>query len=521
MNAAGPESLSGHKESRILNVLFWIFIGLTLFPRLWIYFNIELVKVDSDQIYMWLGATDFAKGLFYEPRYYAQNYNTFMEALFAVPLLWCGMKVYAAVPLATMFIALFPYYFSATYLFFKHRKIEALFVLAVIMCIPAQFDLNNSLPRGFVTGLFFCSFFVVSLVNPGNFRMIGFNTFMALLGYFANPTSAMVSLPFLFYIFLHHRLDPRWYFATLPSLLLFLPLHALFNGFYLDHPGYVMHPLLDNTSVEFFIQNIGHLDEKFGHINFFFLNSCITILLALLALMIVLFAKNRKAFYAMLVLLALLLHSFNYEKSLEGGDWAYMPHSRMYLGIPMFIALFGTVVKWPRAGKWLIVFAIPLLFASWKAATLRTALDRNFDERKYVGVHVLDIRKIFDATAFYKKFCVEENADLILVSNGFWLHNEITYGGPALDNDYPPTEEIRLEKRYWVRNANRDKVIPKIVLISQYYDLDARLTGKEGFKIKKLDSYGCFLIYDNKMKTRFLIRALRMAEYGGYHLQEE
>ena len=77
------------------------------------FFWYNLEYIDTDQPYMWLGAVDFSQGLFYEPRYYGQSYNTFMEALFAVPLLWFTVPVYVAVPVATHIISAFPFLFTA------------------------------------------------------------------------------------------------------------------------------------------------------------------------------------------------------------------------------------------------------------------------------------------------------------------------------------------------------------------------------------------------------------------------
>ena len=82
-----------HFPILIADLLFWSFIALALYLRLWIHYNINLRIVDSDQMYLWLGVRDFSMGHFYEARYYGQNYNTFMEALFAVPLYLCGLKV--------------------------------------------------------------------------------------------------------------------------------------------------------------------------------------------------------------------------------------------------------------------------------------------------------------------------------------------------------------------------------------------------------------------------------------------
>ena len=128
---------------------------------------------------MWLGAKHYSQGLFYEPRFYGQDYNTMMEALFAVPFIKMGMPVYYAVPLATHLIALVPFLFTAIYLFLKQKKEAAVFVLAVLLCMPTGYDIMNAIPRGFVTGIFFTSLFIINVLNPKQYVFILINIWMA------------------------------------------------------------------------------------------------------------------------------------------------------------------------------------------------------------------------------------------------------------------------------------------------------------------------------------------------------
>ena len=185
-------------SDKFLNFVFIFSLIPVFFTRLFIYLKYNLNYIDSDQAYMWAGALDYSNGYFYEPRYYAQDYNTFMEALFAVPLIWFNVKAYYAVPLATHFIALFPYIFTSAYLFMKQQKIQALLVLALVLCMPVENDLLNTLPRGFVTGLFFCSFFIVNILNPNHLHTFALNACMAVIGFYVNPTQLLFRFHFVF-----------------------------------------------------------------------------------------------------------------------------------------------------------------------------------------------------------------------------------------------------------------------------------------------------------------------------------
>ena len=217
------------KKEAVLNGFFFLFIGFILLQRLFLFLTVNHDCIDNDQVVMWSGAKHFSQGLFYVPRYYGQDYNTMMEGLFAAPLIKLGVSVYYAVPIATHLIFLTPFLFTTFYLFKKQKKEQAILVLAILLCLPVGFDIMTSIPRGFVTGLFFTSLFVVSLLNPKNYRFILINTFLAYVGYLVSQNSVIVSAPFLFYLFLINYKDKKYYIYSVigvdPTIALDLSCH--------------------------------------------------------------------------------------------------------------------------------------------------------------------------------------------------------------------------------------------------------------------------------------------------------
>src|SRR4051812_45399419 len=93
--------------------------------RVRLFFEVNLGLIDSDQPFMWIGAKDYSNGYFFEPRFYGQDYNTFLEALIAVPFIRLNMPVYVAVPLVTHLILLLPFLFTGFYLFVHQKKEQA------------------------------------------------------------------------------------------------------------------------------------------------------------------------------------------------------------------------------------------------------------------------------------------------------------------------------------------------------------------------------------------------------------
>lgn len=480
-----------------INTFFWLFVMMILLIRVVVFFKLNLGFIDSDQAFMWVGARDYANGLFYEPRFYAQDYNTFMEALFAVPLIWLNVPVYYAVPIATHFIFLTPVLFTSFYLFFKRKKIQALFVLAIVLCMSAEYDLMNSLPRGFVTGLFFTSFFVVNMLNPYNLKMFLFNVVFAMLGYFVNPNSILVSAPFLFFVFLHHYKSPRFYATTLPFALLLWPFHLFFNQFYLLHPEYIKHGLEYRLSTAFFWDNISEINLRFIHISFFFENTFLTVLLALGLLSYLLYRQNKNAAMAYLVFILVILFSFCSGKTLEGSTWAYMSFSRMYLGIPLFLCLFLSVINIKTTKLVTGLMMIPLLFSVYKVANLEKTLEPHYKNELWVGVRLIKFEEAIGAIKYFGDVSHKNNAPFLLISKDFWLNTFLAYGGPAIFKDYPLTQETKADKRYWVREGLKTKVFERFIVISEVFDLDKRIPKSKKFDVQRLDDYGMLLIKNN------------------------
>jgi len=494
-------TLSKSRPNLLVNVFFFLFVLAVLIIHVTVFLKLNLNFIDSDQPYMWMGANDYARGLFYEPRYYAQDYNTFLEALFAVPFIWMNIPVYYAVPIATHLVFLFPFLFTSFYLFFKGKKMNAILVLAVIMCLPADYDLLTSLPRGFVSGLFFVSFFVINILNPYNLYFVALNTFLAIVGYFVNPNSVVVSAPFLFFIFLHHYKNPRYYKIIIPCLALAWPAHVFFNQFYIDHRDYVMNDIHYQFSPDFFWKNLSDLDTRFAHLSFFIPNNCLALLFALLLLVTGFYKTNKKAFASFFVFAAVILFAFCSGKTTEGSAWAYMSYGRMYLGIPLFISIFLSVFDFKMVRVYSVFFCVPLLFSAYKVPRLDKLLAWHYDVKHFHGVRLITLKSALEVVGFYKNACEKKQVDFLLISNRFWLNNFICYGGPAIYPDFPGTQETRLEKRYWVRNQNKDKIFKRFMMLSSSRYLDQLMPRSPFFETENIDGYGLLLIKNNTLKT--------------------
>ena len=495
--------LSKHKPWYASNIYMALLFGICLLLlfgiRAYVFLTANFM-VDSDQPFLWAGARDYANGLFYEPRFYGQDYNTFMEPLFAVPLIWLRIPVYFAVPFATHFIFLFPFIFTASYLFAKGKKINAILTLLILLCTTPAYDILTSLPRGFVTGMFFCSFYVLSFVNPKNFKYFALNLVFTLIGFFVNPNVLVVAAPLMIYLLLINYRDKLFYIIGFSALLLLFPLDLFFNHFYVEHPDYVIYGLVHSYSFKYFVENIRHLDQVFAHISFFVENVCWPLLASFLLLGIFLFRKeNKKPFWTFVLFLFVILCSFVTGKTREGSIWPYYSYGRMYIGIPLVLALFLSVFEFERQ-KWLsIICCLLLIYPSYKLLNVKENVDYHTQEKHWIGVHLVKLDYALEAIKGYKQACDRHNVRFLVVANIFWLNTFLTYGGPAIYKDYPETQETNSDHRYWVWEANKKRVIDRFMLLSINRNFDNLVRGKYPFETESIDGFGLFLIKNNRL----------------------
>jgi hypothetical protein len=496
-----------------LNLVFILFIGIILLNRVVLFLDLNLRYIDADQPIMWLALKNFAQGIFHEPRYYGQNYNTLMEALLAVPLFsWFHLPMHHALPLVTHFLFLFPFLFMAFYFFYAGKKTHAVLVLATVMCLPGAYDISNSISRGFVTGLFFTSFFILSIHHPKKTTFTLLNTLMAVTGYYVNPNSILVSVPLMLYLFICNYKYKRYYLVNLAGLLLAVLLYFFFDRFYALHPDFVVHGVDLKIAPEYFIENISGLNERLGHISFFFENKCWTLLLTLAVITSALFVRNKTAAWCFVSFLVTLLFMFSINKTLDGTTWPFFSYNRMYLGIPVVICLFFSFFNLSagRFAKFLMV--IPVVFSIVKLAGLNTALDFHSQTDQFRRLRVSTLNSTFEGINFYKKKCEKHHVNYLLLSNNFWFHAYLNYGGPAMYDNFPVTQETDVDRRYWIRESTGNKVFKSFILISAAYDFEKQIPATNNFILERLNDYGMYLVKENKLRTADFIEIVKGVE---------
>jgi len=497
--------MNDKKTKNILNVLFFIFLALVIANRFALYFLLNFDFIDNDQPIMWLGTEDFSKGIFHEPRFYGQSYNTMLEALLAVPFYKLGIPTYECVPAVTHFLALFPFLFTSFYLFFKNEKAKAVVVLGGLLCLTTGYDIVTGIPRGFVTGIFFTSFFIISLYNPKKYTYILLNSFLAYVAYLVNPNSVVVSVPCLFYLWLQNYTEKSFYIYAAIGLVLALPIDYGLNHFYKVHPNYIVHGGENDFSFTYFTDAITHLNDRFAHISPFKDQQDTTLLVLCFALLIVFYKKNKALLYSMLLMLFIVLVSFSYSKTQDGNPWVFYSFSRMYIGIPLVILLLISLLN-IKANKFFYLFAsIVFLFSVFKFTTIKKSIVFHTDEKIRDRMQVISLKNLKDFVMHYKIIADRYHAnDLIFVEN-YWQQDYLVYAGSTLMEDFPNTLNPHYDRRTWRMQEENTTVRKTFLLFSgskTFFDTHKIPSGK----LTQIDEWGLYLVTDNTLTTIDFLR---------------
>src|SRR5580658_11307929 len=133
-------------------MIFWAILLLLLGDRLLLLVRFGFQYTDNDQVVFWMGARDYAHGVFHEPCLYGQNYNYMLESFLAAPFFRLGIPCWYLLPVVTSALALAPF-LALAFCFLKRDLLAACVFLALPILLPPQFGMLTTMSRGFVTGL--------------------------------------------------------------------------------------------------------------------------------------------------------------------------------------------------------------------------------------------------------------------------------------------------------------------------------------------------------------------------------
>ncbi|MCC6372159.1 MAG: hypothetical protein IT236_14240 [Bacteroidia bacterium] len=499
----------GIKKPNIFDILIYsLILGWVLYYRYQVLMAFSFVYTDSDQNIMWEGLRNYSRGEFHEPRFYGQAYNTFLEALLAVPLYWKGMAPYVALPFVTMLLTLVPFIVISFFTFLKRSVFFGCVILSLPLLLPPEYAFITSMPRGFVTGIFFAGLGCIGTFYPDKKWSFFYSALMAMLAYTVNSNAVLLSLPCLFYLFLMNLKKPWFYALSGAGILLGGIVHFALNYFYTSHPFYNLHGITLEYSFGAVANSLKDFPAFFGTNTPLLWKSGYALLISFLVIGLYFLIKKeyRKALPVLIMPLVIVL-TLGVNKVHDGTDSVFFHLSRMYLSLPLVFAfslsLFSPDFEPKIYYLWLLV---PRSYYHSQLGQLETSVQKNVEHTGREIVLVSKIEPILMDCERLASVCKIHKVDLFVVANHFYF-DAYAHGCTSCMEEFPKTLNPRYERRTWRLLEDENKVYKTVMFI----DMDNHI-GDGQTIIKKIpETVDLYLVENNRLKTMELLDSLHVS----------
>ncbi|MBL0016912.1 MAG: hypothetical protein IPP17_10750 [Bacteroidetes bacterium] len=453
---------------------FALLLTLLLIDRIVLLSTFNFKFVGSDDLIFWQGATDYLHGQFHEPYFYGQNYNFMLESLFAVPLLLLRIPHFYALPISSTFLAMFPFVYFSRKLFKNGFKVEGMVFLVIPVLLPIEYGILTSITRGFISGLFFCSFLAPALMHPSKKSGWLLAALSFALGYIFNPNSLVFSLPVMLYLLTLNYRQISFYAINLLAIVPVLLLEFWAKSFYVSHPEYIVHRMWE-IQFDFgkIFENFSSLDKFFGYFTPLIWPLGWLILVVILLLGIYQLKRDWRKGLSLIFGIVFIVITLGINKVNDNIDTIFLSSTRMFLGIPL---LSGLAFFWNRdllkvSDKYLkfgmVAMVVTVVFS--KSSFSEMVVNQHVNKAVAGGaMPVKRKRHLEQDCAKLAELASKEKIDLIVfVPN--WEHNVpnmefYNYGCPLVQEAFPKTIMNVYERRTWVYLAERSTVESNVLL---------------------------------------------------------
>lgn len=453
----------------------WLALLITAIDRLWLLNVFGFRYVGNDDSLFWLGAKDYAHGIFHEPCLYGQSYNMMIESFFAAPFLKMGMAPQIILPLVTAIMALTPFFVFARRELRKGNLAGAVIIAAMPLLLPVEYGMLTSMTRGFVTGVFFLSFWpLAERIRADRFRFILFGVVggAALL---ANANSLIVLVALVVPEFVKERKNFRFYlFAALGALPFYLA-HLGIAHYYKTHHDGVLHEITEEMltfSTDHWSLAISSLADFFRWLFPFWDDGGAMGLLVVGGIGIYLFTQKKPVEgWALLAALFVIIISLGFPKIHDGGKNVLMPFSRMFIALPLLLGL--------ALAQLVEIAGIPFRAVMIGSAVLVVVLTQKLivtgDEvraalasEEISPVEVRPVDELQRETSYIAQVAKEQGADILVALGAPYKYHDLQlwcHTGEVWNKDFPQTLVPQYERRWWRYLDETKHVHPTILFI--------------------------------------------------------
>ncbi|MDP4281603.1 MAG: hypothetical protein Q8867_05575 [Bacteroidota bacterium] len=479
-----------------------------IFYRILVLVLFNFTITDGDQTVMWQGVRDFSQGIFHEPRFYGQDYDSMIEALLAVPLYWLGIQPYKALPAITNLMAISPFIIFSWLTLKKGKKIQAYFILALSLFLAPEYDLITSMPRGFINGIFFASLGAIALFYPGNKRWFLFSGFFYAFGYAINPNSLLISIPCLFYQFLLYKKEYNFYIFSGIGLIAGEALNLAANYFYIINPAFNLHRThTPHFSFQQLLSAFSNLDWHFNCLTpFFWKMGWLSLAFFVLISWIFFYRKQFKEAWVVIATLAFIIGSLGFDRMFAATPSVFFSYSRMYLAIPILLAIFISFMQFRTNGFKYYFLILVAGFTLQKSVNLEDTIFKStieFDP-------IINVCRISDLQKeCFKRQLLAERFNISLESDQWnMFYTLATYGCPFCESGFPKTLYPPYERRTWRMREEEKQVHKNILIVSGRDNPDSLIKKSTALKIDMIRIGDYYIIRNNCKPTIQLLRSL-------------
>lgn len=450
--------------SQRFKFLVFCFLFLVIISdRLKIIVDVLFHYADEDSALFWYGATEYAKGMFHEPRAFGQPYLTFIDSLFAVPLLWAGLPVDKALPLVSSLVALVPFGVMFYLALRTGNHLLAGLVLILPLALPIEYNIISSI-QGRGTAYFILSLTLLSAgIAKGRTGYFFFGLF-SVLAVSVCLDALLILLPVILYAIYKKGKEIHFIKWGGLGLILGFMIHILVQSFYRFYPEYILHGnpedsvFFPNPGVGFswplLVKSISNLGMFWRyHVPVFpnqvwFLGGVFILLVFLL--------YHRKQYFLVGVSLLtgiLFFYTLGMGKAYDGSESVFFSRARNYLGIPFFL---GLLIYWisqtingsnGRMEK-IWIYLVLILFVFFTIIVKYQDYDAHLKTifktpGGLPGEYVSYIKEVSQAV---EKAAKTYGAELVIFPDG---NRTLTYGCGAMLNGKVDTLLAGYERRTW------------------------------------------------------------------------
>jgi hypothetical protein len=488
-------------------IVFGFFLSLVLIYRWLILKDFSFQICDSDQAILWQGLKDYSEGRFYEPRFYGQAYNSFFEALLAVPLYKAGLAAHLALPIVSSSLSLLPFILLSYLCYFKRSKLIGLLVLCLPLLLPVEHAMLTSMPRGFVPGIALAGVACFQIFYKHSRTAFALGAFLHLLAFSLNSNAILISVPCLFYLWLENRKNVKFYRYTALGALPAALIHGGAALFYIRHPNYNLHRFGLEYSFSDLWAAMRHLDDFFNFNAPVTSSSGFLVLIYFLLIAFYYFKKGaRKEALVTAFIPFLILFTFGFNKVNEGTSSLFFHYSRMFLAVPVLLA-FSAFLHPPVLSRKIhaLLLLVPLYFFVEHILTYPLIIQKRSQPGNEERVIIARTETILSDCKNLHYLCDALKVELFVISNHFY-YDYYNYGCATCVEDFPKTLRPVYERRTY-RLVEDEKCVYKTILIIDM----KRALDKEFAFVKKIPNHpDLYLINNNSVYTMDLLKKLNI-----------